>query len=48
MKQRFECVTQSRDLIEKALRGREYDLRFRQLYHDREEVTGFYRDLRQR
>lgn len=46
MKQRYEAVAQARAIIERALPGRKFDLQFRQLYHDREEVTGFYRDLK--
>jgi 23S rRNA (cytidine2498-2'-O)-methyltransferase len=46
MKQRYEAVAQARVIIERALPGRKFDLQFRQLYHDREEVTGFYRDLK--
>lgn len=45
MKRRYEAVMQARVTIEHALAGRKFDLAFRQLYHDREEVTGFYRDL---
>lgn len=45
MKRRYEAVMQARATIERALSGRKFELQFRQLYHDREEVTGFYRDL---
>lgn len=45
MKRRYEAVMQARATIEQTLSGRKFDLQFRQLYHDREEVTGFYRDL---
>ena len=45
MKKRFEEVTKCRAVIEQALQmsGREYEIRIKQLYHDREEVTGFCR-----
>ncbi len=42
MKRRQEEFQRCRTLIEAGLRGRVYSLRFKQLYHDREEVTGFY------
>ncbi|MCG3200961.1 MAG: Ribosomal RNA large subunit methyltransferase M [Gammaproteobacteria bacterium] len=45
MKRRYEAVMQARAVIERAMSGRKFELQFRQLYHDREEVTGFYRDL---
>lgn len=45
MKRRYEAVIEARTTIERALAGRKFDLAFRQLYHDREEVTGYYRDL---
>jgi len=43
MKKRYECVRQSRELIESRLAqaGRRYRLEFRQLYHDRAEITGY-------
>ncbi|MBF0625573.1 MAG: 23S rRNA (cytidine(2498)-2'-O)-methyltransferase RlmM [Magnetococcales bacterium] len=43
MKRRFEAVEQCREHLASALghQGRPFRLRFRQLYHDREEVTGF-------
>lgn len=43
MKKRVEEVARCRDIIGAALdaRGKQYELRVRQLYHDREEVTGF-------
>lgn len=42
MKQRYEAVRQCREKIEGALveKNLPYRLRFKQLYHDREEVTG--------
>ena len=45
MKKRLEEVTKCRAVIEQALQmsGREYEIRIKQLYHDREEVTGFCR-----
>lgn len=45
MKKRHAAVMQARATIEQALPARNYALQFRQLYHDREEVTGYYRDL---
>ena len=43
MKQRYAAVEQCRELIEDKLSqaGIPAELRFKQLYHDREEVTGF-------
>jgi 23S rRNA (cytidine2498-2'-O)-methyltransferase len=43
MKKRYEEVRRCRDLIEEALAGMPgaARLRFKQLYHDREEVTGY-------
>lgn len=43
MHKRYEEVERCRDLIEERLAGKgvAHRLRFRQLYHDREEVTGF-------
>lgn len=45
MKKRVAEVARCRDLVEAALeaQGRPYELRIRQLYHDREEVTGYCR-----
>ena len=45
MKKRLEEVNKCRAVIEHALQmtGREYEIRIKQLYHDREEVTGFCR-----
>ena len=45
MKKRLEEVIKCRAVIEQALKmsGREYEIRIKQLYHDREEVTGFCR-----
>ena len=45
MKKRLDEVTKCRAVIEQALQmsGREYEIRIKQLYHDREEVTGFCR-----
>jgi len=41
MKKRWEELLRCRDIIDEALGGRGYYLRFKQLYHDREEVTGY-------
>jgi 23S rRNA (cytidine2498-2'-O)-methyltransferase len=41
MKKRFEEVERCRALIDEALGGGGYYLRLKQLYHDREEVTGY-------
>ncbi|UTW46588.1 23S rRNA (cytidine(2498)-2'-O)-methyltransferase RlmM [bacterium SCSIO 12696] len=43
MKQRYTAVQSCRTLIEEAIQqsGLKAELRFKQLYHDREEVTGF-------
>ena len=45
MKKRLEEVLKCRAVIEQALQmsGRDYELRIKQLYHDREEVTGYCR-----
>jgi 23S rRNA (cytidine2498-2'-O)-methyltransferase len=45
MKKRLEEVNKCRAVIETALQltGREYEIKIKQLYHDREEVTGFCR-----
>lgn len=45
MKQRFYAVEDAYDVIENALDAAEiaFELRFKQLYHDREEVTGHLR-----
>lgn len=45
MKKRLEEVKKCSAVIETALQmsGREYELRIKQLYHDREEVTGYCR-----
>ena len=45
MKKRLEEVRKCHAIIEEALQmsGRDYELRIKQLYHDREEVTGFCR-----
>ncbi|WP_461482476.1 23S rRNA (cytidine(2498)-2'-O)-methyltransferase RlmM, partial [Porticoccus sp.] len=47
MKQRFQAVLDCRQRIETRMEeaGIRYELRFRQLYHDREEVTGHLRRL---
>ena len=47
MKKRYQEVLNCRDKIESRLSeaGVRYELRFRQLYHDREEVTGHIRRL---
>lgn len=39
MKKRYQELERCRDLIEQVLEGRAYQLRMKQLYHDREEVT---------
>jgi 23S rRNA (cytidine2498-2'-O)-methyltransferase len=41
MKKRWEEVQRCRDLIDEALGGGGYYLRLKQLYHDREEITGY-------
>ena len=41
MKKRWEEVERCRSIIDEALGGAGYYLRFKQLYHDREEVTGY-------
>ena len=41
MKKRWEELNRCREMIDTALSGQAYQLRFKQLYHDREEVTGF-------
>lgn len=41
MKKRWEEVERCRGLIDEALGGGGYYLRLKQLYHDREEVTGY-------
>lgn len=45
MKKRLEEVQKCRAVIEQALQltGRDFELRIKQLYHDREEVTGYCR-----
>ena len=45
MKKRFEEVERCRAIIREALdaNGRPFELRIKQLYHDREEVSGFCR-----
>ena len=45
MKKRLEEVQKCRGVIELAMQlsGRDFELRIKQLYHDREEVTGFCR-----
>jgi 23S rRNA (cytidine2498-2'-O)-methyltransferase len=47
MKQRYKEVLNCRDKIDARVTeaGIRYELRFRQLYHDREEVTGHIRVL---
>ena len=47
MKKRFEEVEKCRAVIAEAMEetGRRYEIRIRQLYHDREEVTGLVRFL---
>ncbi|MBT0962527.1 23S rRNA (cytidine(2498)-2'-O)-methyltransferase RlmM [Denitromonas iodatirespirans] len=41
MKQRYRALMQCQDIIEQKLDGIPYTLRLKQLYHDREEVTGY-------
>lgn len=43
MKKRHEAIEQARNLIYKrmSVSGRDWTLRFKHLYHDREEVTGY-------
>ncbi len=41
MKKRWEELQRCRGIIDEALGGGGYYLRFRHLYHDREEVTGY-------
>lgn len=43
MKKRIEELERCRDLIEERLSPRDYVLRIKQLYHDREEVTAYLR-----
>ncbi|MEP7155791.1 MAG: 23S rRNA (cytidine(2498)-2'-O)-methyltransferase RlmM [Betaproteobacteria bacterium] len=45
MKKRFEEVERCRGIIREAMEsnGRPFEMRVKQLYHDREEVTGFCR-----
>ncbi len=44
MKRRYEELQRCRGIIDEAIAGRvRYRLRFKQLYHDREEVTGHLR-----
>jgi len=45
MKKRFEEVERCRAIIREAMEanGRPFEMRIKQLYHDREEVTGFCR-----
>ncbi len=48
MKKRYAAVEHAREVIGRRLGSMPYTLRFKQLYHDREEVTGYLgrRDLR--
>ena len=41
MKKRTDELNRCRDLIDVGMQGKKYVLRFKQLYHDREEVTGY-------
>lgn len=45
MRRRFEAVCEARSVIERSLRASvpSWELRIKQLYHDRQEVTGFAR-----
>jgi 23S rRNA (cytidine2498-2'-O)-methyltransferase len=43
MKRRLEEVRRCRDILREAMRGERHELRLKQLYHDREEVTGYLR-----
>lgn len=49
MKQRYKEVLKCADTIQQRLwaAGRDHQLRFKQLYHDREEVTGHLRLIRE-
>ncbi len=40
MKKRWEMYLACRDIIEQALEGKAYRMQFKQLYHDRLEITG--------
>lgn len=40
MKKRWEAYQQCRAIIERALEGKSYQMRFKHLYHDRMEITG--------
>ncbi len=41
MKKRWEELNHCREIIDAKFSGQAYQLQFKQLYHDREEVTGF-------
>ncbi len=41
MKKRYAQVQSCRDIIARTLASRRFELRLKQLYHDREEVTGY-------
>ncbi len=43
MKRRLDEVRRCRDILREAMRGQAHELRLKQLYHDREEVTGHLR-----
>ncbi|MGH8492416.1 MAG: 23S rRNA (cytidine(2498)-2'-O)-methyltransferase RlmM [Moraxellaceae bacterium] len=45
MKKRYEEVLLCEELIAQRMRGRAYQLRIKQLYHDREEVTVWLRSI---
>ncbi|GAA5181800.1 23S rRNA (cytidine(2498)-2'-O)-methyltransferase RlmM [Niveibacterium umoris] len=49
MKKRHDAIEQARNLIYKrmSVSGRDWTLRFKHLYHDREEVTGYLAALKQ-
>ena len=48
MKKRWDELNHCRALIDDALGGKKYRLRFKQLYHDREEVTGLLQLVRRK
>ena len=48
MKKRWEELNRCREIIEGALSAKNYRLQFKQLYHDREEVTGLLQLVRRK